>query len=72
MKRNFIKTTAAVMSALILSLTCSNMVYAASGSAPDRIKKLDGVTVDPRQRKKLNRMRKKRGGTETMARRKGK
>ena len=48
MKRNFIKATAAVMSALILSLTCSNIVYAASGSAPDWIKKLDGVTVGPK------------------------
>ena len=52
MKRNFIKTTAAVMSALILSLTCSNIVYAASGSAPDWIKKLDGVTVDPKAEEK--------------------
>ena len=52
MKRNFIKTTAAVMSALILSLTCSNIVYAASGSAPDLIKKLDGVTVDPKAEEK--------------------
>lgn len=52
MKRNFIKTIAAVMSALILSLTCSNIVYAASGSAPDWIKKLDGVTVDPKAEEK--------------------
>ena len=40
------------MSALILSLTCSNIVYAASGSAPDWIKKLDGVTVDPKAEEK--------------------
>lgn len=52
MKRNFIKTAAAVMSALILSLACSNMVYAAPESAPDWIKKLDGVTVDPKAEEK--------------------
>ena len=52
MKRNFIKTAAAVMSAPILSLACSNMVYAAPESAPDWIKKLDGVTVDPKAEEK--------------------
>ena len=52
MKRNFIKTVAAAVAALMLSTALAATAYAAPTNAPDWIKKLDGVTVDPKAEEK--------------------